>query len=463
MALIDMDHGVVRVRIVYDGPPHAGKTATLHALERKLSSNRFVQSLAGVDINLLEYQGGMYDHMPIACQILTTPDDPQWSKRRQFLLKQADAIVLVLDTHPDTLPWGLEYLRQLHDFLQQLPPPAPLFLIQANYQDNSPTLDTNKLHDFFIDSSIKIMEASIEEGLGIRETFVMAVRLAVERLNTLKENFQLFKGKFELRTAEEWVEVLCAEQSEPEQSILSSLIHTSIVENNSLEISSINASYANISEVILPTSHTPLEWLYPAFVAQRIVSQLDGVTEILEINKGWRATNQQWVVLSRPTWHYRCEESARAAFQQQIRWHSQAMFGLPKDRGVAFSYNEQGWHLWQLSPRVSLEIAQTSVEEFIVQFLMAVKYISQTLQRLHKLIPDSEITLEHFDLKGNFYGRLEACEETLKDSPLKKAVDLCLPILTSTHFETDLLLSALEQQESHFPSVARLFATHLLS
>jgi hypothetical protein len=462
MALIDMDHGVVRVKIVYDGPPHAGKTATLHALEQKLSSNRFVQPLDGMDINLLEYQGGMYDHMPIACQILTTPSDPQWSKRRQFLLNQADAIVLVLDTNPDALPLGLEYLRQLREFLQQLPPPVPLFLIQANCQDNPLALDMNKLHDFFIDSSIKIMEASIEEGLGIRETFVMAVRLAVERLNALKENFQLFKGKFELKTAEEWINILHIQQTDPESSILSSLIHAPKLENNSPEISPTNAIHADISEIILPNSQTPLKWLFPALLTQNVLSQLNDLSNISETNEGWISTNQQWAILSRPEWHYVSEKGALAALQQQIRWHSQAVFGISKDRCLALSCNEHGWHLWQISPRVCLEFAQTSVDEFIIQLLTAAKYISQTLQRLNKFIPVSEIILEHFDLKGNFYGRLNSFEETLKESPIEKTVELCLPVLTSTNFETELLLNTLEEQETHSPQFAQLFANHLL-
>jgi len=178
-----------------------------------------------LDVNFLEYQGGMYDHLPIACQILTTPSHPQWQQRRQFLLNQADAIVFVLDSRPDGLALGLEYLRQLHDFLKQLPDPAPLFLIQANFQDIPLALNTEKLHRFFIDPALKVMETSTLEGLGIRETFVMAVRLAVERLNALKDKFQLFQGKLDLKTLEDWENVLRAQQSSPKQTPLSLLIN----------------------------------------------------------------------------------------------------------------------------------------------------------------------------------------------------------------------------------------------
>lgn len=463
MALIDMDHGVVRVRIVYDGAPQAGKTATLCALEQKLSSNRFVQPIDGMDINLLEYQGGVYDHMPIACQILTTPSDPQWSKRRQFLLNQADAIVLVLDTRPEGLPLGLEYLRQLRNYLEQLPPPAPLFLIQANYQDAPNALNVNKLYDFFIDSSVKIMETSTLEGLGIRETFVMAVRLAVEHLNVLKENYQLKKGKFELATTEEWSNILHAQQTDPEISLLSRLIHAPQASSLFPQISDSPDVHAQITDVRLPTVEIPLKWLFPTLSTQAILPQLNDLSQLSEIEYGWVATNQHWSIFSRADWHYVEEKNALAALQQQTRWHSQALFGISKDRCIAVSHNEQGWHLWQIVPNIHLEFPRQSVKEFVIQLLTTAKHISQTLQRLRTFIPVSEIALERFDLKGNFYGRLNLVEETLKGNPVEKAVELCLPVLTSADFEIELLLSTLEEQEQHSPQFAQLFVNQLLN
>jgi len=110
MALIDMESEVARVRIVYDGLPQSGKTTTIRALEQKLATARAVHDLDNIGINWLEYQGGIYDHLPIACQILSTPS-LQWQRRREFILSHADAIVLVLDARPDALPLGLEYLR----------------------------------------------------------------------------------------------------------------------------------------------------------------------------------------------------------------------------------------------------------------------------------------------------------------------------------------------------------------
>jgi len=53
----------------------------------------------------------------------------------------------------------------------------------------------------------------------------MAVRLAVERLNALKEKFQLFQGKLDFKTLEDWENTLHIQQSIPEKTSLSLLIN----------------------------------------------------------------------------------------------------------------------------------------------------------------------------------------------------------------------------------------------
>jgi signal recognition particle receptor subunit beta len=463
MALIDRENGVVRVKIVYDGPPRAGKTTTIHALEQKLSSNRFVQPLNGMGIDLLEYQGGMYDHLPIACQILTTPGHPQWQKRRQFLLNQADAVVLVLDTRPEALPLGLEYLRQLREFLKQLPPPAPLFLVQANFQDLPNALDAKKLHSFFIDSSLRIMETDSLEGLGVRETFVMAVRLVVERLNLLKENYQLLQGKLDLPCSENWLEVLQSQQTIPENTFLSLLIDAPKITETSPEIKNLHAIHADLTEINLPNAETPLQWLYPALNAQLALKQLPDLTVILQDDGSWLASNDKWALFSQPDWHYLSEKLALSALQQQMRWHSQALFGLPETRYLALSNNEHGWHLWQIVQRPDFTFSNESVETFVEQLLTTSKHLSQSLQRLSKLIPSSQLVLQHFDLQGNFYGRLnplEATSSTIKS--IDKTLELCLPLLNSAPFDQVTILETLEQQEHLSPQFAQLFANHLI-
>lgn len=462
MALIDMENGVVRVKIVYDGPPHAGKTATIHALEQKLSSNRFVQSLDTMGIDLLEYQGGMYDHLPIACQILTTPGHPQWQKRRQFLLNQADAIVLVLDTRPEALPLGLEYLRQLREFLKQLPPPAPLFLVQANFQDLPNALNAEKLHSFFVDSSLRIMETDSLEGLGVRETFVMAVRLVVERLNILKEKFQLLHGKLDLPTSESWLTVLQAQQTIPENTTLSLLIDAPKLPKTSPAIKNVHAIHADLTEINLPNAETPLQWLYPALNAQFALKQLPDLTPILQSDGSWLASNEKWALFSQPDWHYLSEKIALSALQQQMRWHSLALFGLPETRYLALSNNEHGWHLWQVVQRSLFVFSNESAEAFVGQLLTASKHISHTLQRLNKLIPLSQISLQFFDLQGNFYGRLNPFEATSNIKNVDKTFEICLPFLKSSLFDNMILLETLEQQEHLAPKFAQLFANHLI-
>ncbi|MEY3219949.1 MAG: hypothetical protein RIT27_1306 [Pseudomonadota bacterium] len=459
MALIDMENGVVRVRIVYDGLPQSGKTTTLRVLEHRLAIARVVPDLEDIGINWLEYQGGMYDQLPIACQILSSPA-PQWQQRREFMLSQADAIVIVLDTRPAALALGLEHIRQLQVFLSHLPPPAPLFLIQANFQDSPLALNTQQLRALFVDSTTKIVETAIPEGAGVRETFVMAVRLAVERLNALKQHFKLLQGKDDLDTPENWLQQLHQQQLEPIPNLLSSLFDNTPPLETELEITDPNVIHADLSEITLPSAETPLKWLFPAVSTKILLQSLPTLVPTLQPDDSWLASNEQWLLLSKPDWHYLSEKKAILALQQQTRWHTKALFRLPDNRSLVLSNNEQGWHLWQLTRRSApICISNESVEEFIKQLLITTNNIYRTLQKLHTLIPLSQLEITYFDQQGHYCGRLNPLEKNLDAADvINKTFDICVPLLKSAPFSEQDLLETLEKLELYNPQFAHLFA-----
>ena len=64
MAVLDVDRNAVVIRIVYDGPPHAGKTTSLRALGRSLGRSVEAPSeVAGrtVYFDWMEYTGGLFE------------------------------------------------------------------------------------------------------------------------------------------------------------------------------------------------------------------------------------------------------------------------------------------------------------------------------------------------------------------------------------------------------------------
>jgi len=292
----------------------------------------------------------------------------------------------------------------------------------------------------------------------------MAVRLVVERLNALKQNFQLLQGTLALSTPENWLTALEQHQAEPEHTLLSLLIDAPTSLETEPEIPDLNMIHADLSEVNSPTPETPLQWLFPAISTQSLLKKLPTLEITLQSDDDWLASNEQWLLLSRADWHYLSEKKALSALQQQTRWHTQALFGLPENRGLALSHNEHGWHLWQLVQRVApVTISNESVEEFIKQLLITTNNIHQTLQKLFALIPLSQLKIAYFDVQGHYCGRLNPTEKTLESNhALDKTVDLCLPLLKTAPFNSQDLLETLEKLEFYNPQFAHLFANTLL-
>ncbi len=205
MAIIDSEHDRVVVRIVYDGPPFAGKTTNLRALREALKTSDEVYSPEQENsqtsyFEWLNYVGGVFNGRSIACQIVSVPGAPELEARRRYLLRSADAVVFVLDARVPRVAVGLEYFRSLRETLEDLEPAVGI-LVQANYQDTGDALNEERLRLFFPEG-IRVMDASAALGKGVRDTFVFAVSLAVERLRKIMQQGKLIMDTPEIPDGE---------------------------------------------------------------------------------------------------------------------------------------------------------------------------------------------------------------------------------------------------------------------
>ena len=179
MAFLDRERGCVVVRIVYDGPPLAGKTTSLRALGAKLG--REVYSAGEQDgrtlfFDWMDYIGGVFDGHLIRCQVVTVPGQAHLWPRRRELLADADSIVFVADSRADELDAAIEQLERLRGFLPTVDEPPPGVVFQANKRDADSAVPLDTLRDRLVfDEPIAVTESVASEGLGVRETFVLAV------------------------------------------------------------------------------------------------------------------------------------------------------------------------------------------------------------------------------------------------------------------------------------------------
>lgn len=217
MASIDPERGLVVVRIVYDGPPRAGKTTSLAALGRSLG--REVACAGERDgrtlwFDWMDYVGGMFDGRPIRCQVVTVPGQSELWPRRRALLESADAVVFVADSHRARLDADLEALDSLRGLLPTLDPP-PAVILQANKRDLPEAAPLDQVRaKLAAGEPVAVTPSVAQEGIGIRETFVLAVRLALDRVRELVRRGELGEGRPEVDSAGELLAALMGEVAE---------------------------------------------------------------------------------------------------------------------------------------------------------------------------------------------------------------------------------------------------------
>jgi len=199
MAIIDTTRDVVVVRIVYDGAPAAGKTLSVQALGKLLGKTNAVftpelPDYPTVYFDWLEYTGGFFKGLAIACQIVSTPTHKAAQPYRDYLLSTADTVVFVADaSSPKNLQASLPHFDHACAQLAAIHSHAPVeMVVQLNKQDSPHAVHEVEAKAYFNDHpELSFSESSATLPKGIRETFILAVRLAVERLNILDNIRQL--------------------------------------------------------------------------------------------------------------------------------------------------------------------------------------------------------------------------------------------------------------------------------
>ncbi|HEY0193355.1 MAG TPA: ADP-ribosylation factor-like protein, partial [Kofleriaceae bacterium] len=214
MAVLDPERDVVVLRIVYDGPPFAGKTTSVRALAASLSREVATPAEAAgrtVFFDWMEYTGGLFEGRQIRCQIVSVPGQPDLAARRRALLESADAVVFVVDSSDrDAVDRSLVHIGQMVEILRAQGDPPIGVLVQANKQDVLGALSRDAIRaalgeDF---AHTAVTESVAEIGAGIRETFVLAVRLALDRTRELMARGTLARGRPTVDTAEQLLSAL---------------------------------------------------------------------------------------------------------------------------------------------------------------------------------------------------------------------------------------------------------------
>lgn len=171
--------------IVYDGPPEAGKTTSVRALAQGFGREVYTpeeQRGRTVYFDWLEHTGGRFDGAPIRCQIVSVPGQDCFLERRRHLLGRADVVVFVGDTSRRAWSTTLARLRELCAWLEQREGPATGVVFQANRRDAPDAVPLETVKAEAASARVCVIESVALDGSGVREAFVFAVRLALDRV-----------------------------------------------------------------------------------------------------------------------------------------------------------------------------------------------------------------------------------------------------------------------------------------
>jgi len=496
MAMIDSEHDLVVVRIVYDGSPGAGKTASLYALQKSLKTPQAVFSPESENqhtnsFDWLDYTGGLFENRPIHCQILSTPGDPRLQAKREYLLENADAVVFVLDSRPDAIALGLEYFSRLHALLEKMDEPRPQVLIQANYQDDPNALSENDLQQIFAEH-FRIYGSIASTGESVRETFVFAVRLALERVSLLQKNQALPTQALDIKSGEALFEMFQARNWEvSDQGLVlhriidpdtpSILPETAAVDAVPTDVQGEKAT-VDACRRHLPDADTSLLWLSPPLATQAILQEINADEMHFCTQEGdenlWIAehASSQWRYFSRADWHYSDENAARNVLHQQMQWHLELLYLLPEDRHMALAKCEDGqFHLWQIvkTPHTTLSnyldtlMQAGDAQQFADQLLSCAEKFMDLVEQLLEFVSLKNITLDtvYFDGKLAYVGLLDMAigQEDVEEDVLFMHVmkNFSQPISNAMESRLDIrsVLLRLNEHEAEYPQLAENLST----
>jgi signal recognition particle receptor subunit beta len=398
VAVLDPHSDAVVVRIVYDGAPLAGKTSSLSALGKSLGAGVVTPAEVGgrtLYFDWLDYTGGLFEGRKIRCQVISVPGQATLAPRRRRLLEEADAIVFVGDSTPAGFHADRGYLGGLAAVLDKLPGPPIGIVLQANKRDHPQAVPIEEIQSLLAGLGLRlgVVESVAIEGTGIREAFVFAVRLALDRVRELMRTGKLQSVKPSVNSAQDLLDELKrSEGGSLEFAAASGLAHTRLADVQAGAAAPQAAASPVIAEVIreaqgppvmvqasAPVAASPLAaapvprpdsardtrepiapdervasgFVWPPIDGRLILHELSGRRISLDQNpRGdwWGIVNDRWRLTSPADAVYADVELGRSVLVKSARAQAARADGRTADRCVVLAADGAGrFRLWNIT------------------------------------------------------------------------------------------------------------------
>lgn len=362
MSALEGSGEALAIRVVYDGPPESGKTTSLRTLAGSLSQPLF--SPEEVDgrtllFDWMEYVGGSFDGQSIRCQIVSVPGQTVLAERRMALLATADAVVFVADTRASRRAETRQALLSLQKALDGRPLPRPGIVVQANQRDREDAVPIAELRDTFDRAGFALVESVAPAGTGIREAFVLAVRLALDRARELQAAGQAVSppeasNPDELRRQIQNLGTGAPSLARaPMEELLREVVAGEAEAHRRPAPAPAGKPAAEGAAGVprLPDSQVPSGRLWPPVEGRLMLhaaALADAVAE-RQPDGYWRAQAGRWRLLSAAEHDFQDPEEGKAVLLRWARLHSRSADRLSPRRCIALADTGLGtWRLWQI-------------------------------------------------------------------------------------------------------------------
>ncbi|NIR29189.1 MAG: GTPase domain-containing protein [Gammaproteobacteria bacterium] len=398
MASVNQEFNSVVVRIVYAGPPLAGKSESVRSLAGLLLGKRAEDAVFSpgeaegrtLYFDWVRYTGGLFKGRRVHCQIVSVPGQKALAARRKLILETADAVVFVLDSSPQEIEAARSYLEELKPWLArpQGEPPVGV-MVQANKRDLPEAVPVAEIRRRLGDDpNTGVVATTATLGTGIRESFVMAVGLSLERVQSLMDGgrlpacpAQLDEGQRLLRRIEgseggedsvavatEWSDSSRepATIGEAYVTVTRAAAYAPAVEPERESVARAadmpeseapSPAHQEVHEEpppALPDGGLPAGSVWPPIAGRIILNELDGDTEVQRRASGtwWASVGKRWCLASAPEDVFDDMEAGRRTLLDFARAHKSWQSLVTEHRCMALApANSKHWRLWQIVRR----------------------------------------------------------------------------------------------------------------
>ena len=266
-------------------------------------------------------------------------------------------MVFVADSRPQQLAENVRSFDVLRQVMAPVTPPVGI-VVQANKRDTPEVISLEALRDALGgETSLAMTEAVAERGDGVRETFVLAVRLALDRVRELWDRNALPKLSPGIDNGDQlFSAVQAAEKSEVAG--VTSIGFGSQDRRSPLDAAAAKPQTSAPPRAAgppLPEASVPPGLVWPPVDGRVVVHESARAATRLERSRNgdWIGSSRQWKLRSPVEGLFFDLEEARAALVDWARWHAAAGARLSGPRSiVVVPEPNDAWRLWQIVRRI---------------------------------------------------------------------------------------------------------------